>query len=354
MALCAHPRLNLCLLFLAAACSNSDCPPPLATATIGPAGGSLAAPEGAPAMNVPAGALAQDIVFRVDPGVISIVPGFVDVGQAFEFSPANTVLAVPAQLLIPFDPARLPDPTATGDLQVGLRTSTGQVVALAPSTIDTALGRATFATSQLGTFWLAAPDVVAPDELFPLGNGDIYLFDTGLVLSVARTTVEPNFEPLEVQKVTFTRVGFTDGLYLDDSNGNLAMLGRWQVPTYQQRDDIPVLLIADGDPIGYSRVVIGSYLGFSPFGTSIGAYTGLQQVKTRLIKRVSVVTALGYFDTVHVRIESQWIETPGGQGADSLDLWLANGVGPVQVRFNDGVIETVRGGTVGGQPITGY
>jgi hypothetical protein len=54
-----------------------------------------------------------------------------------------------------------------------------------------------------------------------------------------------------------------------------------------------------------------------------------------------------------VRIDSLWTETPGGQGGGSIQLWLSNGVGPVQMRFDNGTFETLLSATVGGMPVTG-
>ena len=346
-------RLALVSVLAAAACDDDDDPPPLASATIGVDGGTMAVPDGGPSLTVPAGALAQDVGFRIDPGQISIVPGYVDVGPAYAFSPPSTTFAMPATIVLPFDPTRVPDPAMTSDLLIGLRTATGPVVSLVPTAIDPMLGTATFTTTELGTFWVGAPDVVSPSALFPLGNGDSYVFDTGTVLTVARTTTEPNFDPAEVAKLTFTRIGLTDGLYLDDAGADLALRGSFLVPSYQIRYDTPALLIADRDPIGSVRVVLATYLGFSPFGTSLVGFTGLEQLRTELVRRETVWTEVGTFDTVVVRIDSLWTETPGGQGAGSIQMWLANGVGPVQLLFDDGAFERLRSATVGGMPVTG-
>jgi hypothetical protein len=333
-----------------ASCGNSSSDP-LAAATIGPAGGTLSVSDGRVAITVPAGALDRDLGLRIDPGQISRVPGFVDVGPAYLFSPAATTFAAAAQVVLPFDPARVPSTVGVGELRIGLRTSTGQVTALLPGQVDMTLGRISIETLQLGTFWVAAPDLVSAADLFPLGDGDSYRFDSGLVVTVARTAAEPNIAPLEVAKLTLTRPGRAFGYYLDDRNGELAKVGQWTVRGSQERNDSPVLLIGAREFIGNSRVEIGTFLGFWPFGTSIVAYTGLEQVTTELAARERIATQAGTFDTVRVRIDTLWTITPGGQGADAMELWLAPGVGPVQLRFDDGLNERLRSAVIGGVPI---
>ena len=109
-------------------CSGNDTDP-LGSATIGPAGGTLSVSDGRLAMTVPAGALTADVNFRVDAGQISKVPGFVDVGPAYVFSPTATMFAAPARIVVPFDPARVPSNVDTSALRVGLPEHRSRVTA---------------------------------------------------------------------------------------------------------------------------------------------------------------------------------------------------------------------------------
>src|SRR4029079_10897007 len=97
------PLAAVLLLGLLGACDDDDETPPLAVETIGPAGGAVGSPDGA-ALTVPAGALAGEVAFRIYPGQISIVPGYVDVGPAHVFTPESTVFLVPAQIEVPYAP----------------------------------------------------------------------------------------------------------------------------------------------------------------------------------------------------------------------------------------------------------
>lgn len=344
----------LLLLFVAGCKKSSSSAPPLGTATIGAAGGTLTIADPPISMSVPAGALAGDVAFRVDNGQISKVPGYLDVGTAFAFSPADPAFATPATVVIPFSPSRVPGSVQDAELLIGYRAGTGQVSGLTPQQIDRTAGLATFDATSLGTFWVASPDVVSGASLFPLNDLDSYVYDSGLVVTVSRTQGEPNFTPAEVAKMTFTRAGLVTGLYLDDPAGSLVELGEFEVGRAQERLDSAVLLVADRDTVGTVRPVITTYLGFVPYGSSIVGYAGISRTTTELAERVRVSTPLGAFDTVRVTITTESTESLLHPGTEVLELWLADGVGPVMLRIGEsGGVQRLVEATVGGQPVTG-
>ncbi|HZN64776.1 MAG TPA: hypothetical protein VFB66_05710, partial [Tepidisphaeraceae bacterium] len=177
-------------------CVDSKGGPPLPLrTTIGPGGGSLVVGSGEVALNVPAGALAQDVVISVASGQVSPLPGWIDVGPPYVFAPDATAFAVPSQIVLPFSPRRVSAAVDPGEIRVGVRRASGLVGELVPTFVDTQ--SVTFDSIELGTFWVVAPDVIDASSSFPLNDGDVYHYDTGLVLTVDRTTAEPNLAPLE-------------------------------------------------------------------------------------------------------------------------------------------------------------
>lgn len=353
-------RLPLATLALAllAACGwfdDDDDDPPLSTGTIGASGGTVSVPDGSVVLTVPAGALTSDVALRIDPGQISIVPGYVDVGPAHVISPVNVEFLLPAQLVVPYTPAAVAGSVGSTELRVGFRNSVGMVVGLVPSAVDTVAGRVTVATSELGTFWVASPDVVTATDLFPLNDGDTYRYDSGLVLTVSHTAIEPNFAPQMIVKVIFASLGNTTGIYFEQNASQLRQLGSFDVDLSQERFDTGVLWIDARDSIGSVRPVTDTYLGYMPYGASLVGYTGIAQVTTRLAERVVVTTVRGSFDTVRVPVTTAFATTFPTYGQEQIEFWFADGVGPVQIRLGAGFPPTrLVEATVAGQPVTGF
>jgi hypothetical protein len=352
------PLAALALLGLLAACDcddDDDHPPPLAAETIGPAGGAVGLADGSAALTVPAGALAGDVAFRIDPGQISTVPGYVDVGPPYTFSPTGTVFLAPAQILMPYSPGAVSGSVGNDELRVGFRNAAGVVVGLVPQQVDPVAGRVTVQTTGLGTFWIASPDVVTADDLFPLNDGDLYRYDSGLVLSVSHTAIEPNFAPQMIVRLTFASLGSTTGYYFEANASQLRQLGSFDINRDQERFDSGVLWIDARDQIGTVRPVTDQYLGYRPFGVSVVGYTGIAQVTTRIAERVVVSTIRGSFDTVRVPVTTAFASTIPSYGEEQIEFWFADGVGPVQIRLAPGFppVRLVEA-TVGGQPVSGF
>lgn len=101
-----------CALALTACGGGSDGDSPAApnTAIIGAAGGTVADSGGAK-VEVPAGALAQNVAIAVTPssaGAPVLPAGVTAVGAMVAFTPHGTQFAKPATITLPFDPALLP------------------------------------------------------------------------------------------------------------------------------------------------------------------------------------------------------------------------------------------------------
>ncbi len=114
---------SLCILLVAsllltlAACGGGDDeapapqpPSPPAGTVVGAAGGTVAGPNGAK-VEIPAGALANNVTINIAPsapGTPPIPGGFTAFGQMFAFTPHGTTFATPVTVTIPFDPAAVP------------------------------------------------------------------------------------------------------------------------------------------------------------------------------------------------------------------------------------------------------
>ena len=323
--------LPLVLAALIAACSSSNSPP-LASGTIGVAGGVVAVPDGSPALIVPADALDGDVDFTIHDGLISIVPGYVDLGPAYLFSPVRTSFVAPAQVVVPYDPIAMPSSVDSRELRVGFRDAAGRVSGLVPLKVDPILGRITVETTGLGAFWVASPDVIAARDLFPLQDNDYYRFESDLIVTVSHTEVEPNFAPDRIVRVTFSHHGRMTGLYFE-AGAAIGQLGRFDVADSQERFDSPLLWLGARDAIGVTRPAVTTLVGCRPYGDTVVAYTGLTEVTTEIAGREWVTGPLGGFDAVRVSVTTRFSTTEPVLGQDFVEFWFAPEVGPVQIRI---------------------
>lgn len=344
-------RLSALLLLLAvAACDNSSAttPPPLGIA-IGPAGGSLLLGTGTLQLDVPPGALATTTVIRITADAAAPIAGWIAVSPAFRFLPEDLTFAASCTLLLPYSAASVSAAVADTELRVAQRTADGTLLPLTPSSASS--GFASVALDELGTFWVIAPDVVDAASLFPLGNGDVYTFDTGLSMSVQRTASEPNLAPTTVAKIAFTGPGAGGGLYFDDAAGQLALAGSFRAAAQFVFDDAAQLIDARDD-VGTVRPVATGFAGYAPFGQTTPDRRGLAAVTTTIVDRATVAVPLGAAATVHVLVRTRRTADDGSVTDDLLELWCAPDVGPIAMRLADGgVVHSLVSATVAGQPV---
>ena len=112
-----HGFLAAALIATLAACGGGGTDvstPTTASASIGPAGGTVSTGTGAQAI-FPAGALASASTISIQLVATSTPPfppaGFASAGAVYEFFPHGTLFAVPVTVRVPFDPALLPPGT---------------------------------------------------------------------------------------------------------------------------------------------------------------------------------------------------------------------------------------------------
>ena len=340
-----------CLWLVLSACVKTERHPalPLNT-TIGPAGGAFVVGNGEISLTVPAGALAADVTITLAVGEAGELAGWTAVGIPYRLAPTSTTFAVPCQFVLPYDPTLVSALVSTDEFRIGFRDASGRVAGLLPTFVDTAT--VSFDASALGTFWVAAPDVVAAAELFPLRNADVYHFDPGLALTVERTSTEPNL-PLAIAKVAFTADGATSGIYFDIRQGQLGKLGEFD-DAGQEIFDLPVALIGTRDALGTVRPVLGTFTGHEPFGSTQPSYQGIAETTTAIAEHVRLQTPLGFFNTVRVPITNAFSNTRNESGTELLEFWFANNVGPVAIRLGAGApMRLLVDATVNGRPVHG-
>ena len=347
------PAITLCMLgLLATACVDSKAPPASPVHTkIGSGGGALVVGNGELSLTVPAGALQEDVVVSLVTASPDVLPSWIAAGTAYTFSPSSTGFTVPAQFVIPFDPRLVSPIVDPSEMRIAWRDAGGVVQQITPTFVDTAT--AWFDSSALGTYWVTAPDVISPLSLFPLNNADEYHFDSDMVLTVERTSAEPNLGGADIRKVTFTRADGASGLYLDVASGPMALLGVFVAEEWQEIHLAPVTLLQDRDAIGTIRPITSSYDGHVPFGQSGTAYNGIATTTTTIEGHERVTTPAGVFETVRVSVVTDFANTLPALGRRTIEFWFAPSIGPVAIRFDDAPLERVVSGTVRGRPVAG-
>jgi Protein of unknown function (DUF3108) len=347
-------RVGLALAaVVAAACSGSSGGSALPLNTrIGPDGGSfLIGNAGDLQLDVPPGALAEPVTMTLTSTPVSSVVGFVDVGPGFRFEPASLVFAQQAQLRIPYSPSRVSDVVDPAELRIARRDASGAVEVLVPLVND-GLYLTAFIT-ELGSYWAIAPDVVSGGTLLPLGNNDTYTFDSGLRIDVTRPATGGNVPGGSV-RVAFTQGGATSGWYLADTGEQITKLGEFDGTDWQEIQSPASLLIDTRDSVGAVHPTYATYEGHEPFGAPAVAYQGILETTTSILGRETLQTVRGVFRTVRVQIRSRYSNTRSQTGDETMDLWLADRVGPVAIRLpGQANMALITSGTVGGRAVTG-
>ena len=339
--------------------SNGSPPAAIVSGTIGAEGGSLSVTSGALAgasITIPAGALTSPVAISFFEDTASLVPGFVDVGPAVRIEPDGLPLALPGVLTLPFDPTRVPPAVTAADFIVRMRLGDGRVFEEPARHVDQALGLVTVDALQLATWWVSVPDEIDTRAYLPLNSGDFYVYDSGLRLTVAETRVEPNFLGIPLIKLTFsTTFAFFSGMYLvDDAAGALSLAGEFEIgaENRQERLDGAALILEPVEPVGASSEVVYTFTGFVPFGGPVPVYTGIAHTTVSLVERTSIVTPVHTFeDVVLLQFDIERSDSRPRSTTSRFRLWLANGVGPVQVQDNDNPPVRLVSGVVGGRPI---
>ncbi len=160
-----HASCPVLLLAGVIACSSESDdpiqpPPPIALSqSIGPAGGTLSSTDGRISLSIPAGALAQTVDITVNETANPPIPAVP--GAAFEFGPTGTEFAIPASLVIRYDPTRLRQGTSENNLILG-KQRPDQSWEVERSSLDVAANRLSGEISTFSTHAVAVGVPIPP------------------------------------------------------------------------------------------------------------------------------------------------------------------------------------------------
>lgn len=344
-----HP---FCMAALLCALSSWGCTGsggPDGTALVGAGGGLVAVRDGplsGTALQVPAGAVSGSVTLRIAPASAPAVDGFVPVGPAARFTPADLDLAAPATATLLLDPAHPEvagnDPIA--DLVV-LRVDEGGVLhVLPPSAFDLTEGRVQAESPGLGTFWAAVRPSAAPfalEDFLPVLD-DWFSFSNQQDLLVRDASTDPNLggapweawelvSALPIQPITPGPSRPQHGFYfLPQGDGSTALLGWFErgVGFAVVREQVlavePLVLPAEirENEVVERYVVLELY---RPFGSTNPVRTS-GTLRVSFGRRHAATVHAGIFgDVLEATVEFDMLSIPDR----SLRLELARGVGPI-------------------------
>ncbi len=336
----ASPRLAACaaLGVLLAACSGNQDPRQPASVVIGPNGATFTVTSGpltGTSITVPRGALSEPTTITIDETQTSDVPDAIAAGPGAVFGPFGTTFAVDATLTLIFDAASLPPGVTSSDFVVKARTSQGRIVDIAPDAVNMAMGTVTAKTDRVGSFWVAVSLRNGNLDLFaylPLGVDDIYSYENGITASVGISQSEPNVAT-PVVVLAFAGNVVNERLYLDRFLGDTMLLGRHNLVLGTQTVlDFGLTLLPAAGGLGSVTQSVDFFTGYDPYGAVLPSIFGIETMKVTVVSQGRLDTPLGRFnDVVEVVIESSVSSTLVASATLRDRLWLARGVGPVQI-----------------------
>lgn len=183
-----NATVTLILLMFSLGCSGGDGPvepPPVDDGVqIGASGGTATFLNGAVVLEVPAGAVSNNVSITVDPISNPLDDDHLLAGTAYEFGPNGTVFAVPVRLTLAFDPGTLPEDATVENVAIG-RFSGSEWQPLATDLeVDLEAGSISGNIDQFSS-WSVMHEPCEPVQLSEtqrggsLSNEDCIGFDTG-------------------------------------------------------------------------------------------------------------------------------------------------------------------------------
>lgn len=281
------------------------------------------------------------------------VGGLVPIGRAAEFGPRQAPLLLPAVVTLPFDPNALPVSVHPAEIVVAGLAADDRPLVFHPAWIDMDGGLVQAKVPSLMTYWAAAPDAYLPLDYLPLGHGDHYLYQSGLELTVTRSSREPGLVHTPIVKLTFRTSKASFGFYLEvDRESNLLERGDFHAGRHQELFDLPARFLDARETVGMAHEDLYSYLGYEPFGAQKPSYHGTGVLETENVERTSAKTVAGTFtDVVETRFTTASEDSEQRQQVTILGLWLARGVGPVRIQFDHEPAVSLVSGIVNGRSV---
>ncbi len=328
---------------------------------IDPSGGMLTVTSGpltGTVILIPAGAVDRAIKVEIRKSSSTQLLGFENVGPGTNVSPSGLGLEVDGTATLVFDPALVPAGATAADFVVFRQTSQGRRVDMDPKSVDMVAGTVDVDIDQFASYWVSVQtrdlEFLLPN-FFPLLDGDSYTFDNDIVLVVKNTFTEPNLEGLSISKTTFIRDLEGLGFYFTRGFAETFFLGSFAINgAFQEIAFPPFLWLGATGVVGSNFSDRGALSIFVPFSSVFPVDVVELRTSVTIESAGSLSTPLGTFsDVLEVSFFAER-EDDLGNVSDTLDiLWLARGVGPVQISL-EGIADgkgRLTGGIVGGLPI---
>ncbi len=340
-----------------AACSSSGGDGSNAKSTIGTSGGTLAVTSGplnGLMLTVPANALAADTELTVQSVGAPNLAGFTAIGSAARFGPAGTSFSTAATLVMPFKTSRIPSGRTTADIVLKRQDSTGAVTDLAVTSVDATGQTVTASVPGFSTIWPVVPNPVAGvpfSTLFPLVDGDVYVFDGGTTVEISvGPVVFPGVPSIDLIEVSINSPDGTFGVWMTRfADGTLQRLGDFGFSMAEMGYSVsnPQLFapatVNDGTMVSSGPYPYDNYVvpDTTPSSMGMNTYHGtFTQVGT-------VMTPAGTFNNVF-RWDIEDMSVEGNSSTDQSSLWLAPDVGLVKLQLSGSAELTLQSFSPGG------
>lgn len=347
------PLLPLFLLVLSACNGGGGGAAPSASATIAPAGGMFEITDGKLArvkVVIPAGAVRAPVRVIANEAFQQAHPGFKAIGRAVTLAP-DTPFLLPVRVSLPVEPSRL----SSNETVVLQRTSTGEILEIHPDEIDPTLGIASFDTMSLSTFWVAERLFlgVGSEEFWTLMDGDQWVFEHGLSMSMTMEFSEPNLSTY-AYKLHIEGPNGDLGLYLDRHwSGTTELLGTYSnIGNGFQNLNERRRLLPGRVTVGQPVVDSYTYDSYTPFGAAAATGTGVATLDVIAANPAQLVTPVDtYNDLLEMRfVANQYSPTGTPLGSTEFAITFSRYFGPVKLEAfgrSGGLVS----GIVGGVPI---
>lgn len=348
-----------CLLL---SCSGNTSPNTV-TAEVGSGGGTItvdAGPLAGTALTIPAAAVPDGTKITIDQSSTPLLLGYETLGPGANFVAEAAQLAIPASARLVFDPALLPAGATGSDLVVIRQTSQGRRVTVPPTALDLTVGTVEVSVDRFASYWVARRTLDIDFVLanyFPLFDGDTFVFDNGVVLSLQDELEEPNLEGIFVTKATFDDgLGGDYGLYLRREFTETFLFGEFSASAGFQTVGIPPLLwLPETGRLDMPFFDRHGVTVYRPYGSTVPTDVAEVRTATTIASQGRLDTPLGRFTNVlELVFVIERTDSRGLIETTTDRLWLARGIGPVQIELS-GIGTPARGrlvsGVVGGSPI---
>ncbi len=333
------------------------------SASIGGSGGRLSIDSGPLAgtfLDVPAGAVGADVVFRVESLDEPMLDAYhAAIGPAIRLMPEDLPFAVPAELQMPFSLDLVAGRAGPNDVRLMVwTTDPANADYRTPTALDQPAGLArTTLTGTVAVMPVAVlQDPVLPIvDWLPLEPDTLFEYDDGSTLSVEISASEPHLEGLELFRLAWdTAASPAIGEYWRRTPGGQTIYhGSFDLGTGVQTIAIdPVGLLLAEAQVNALRRQAYRFEFYESIANPQPTSWGETDLEIALELISTFQTPLRSFENV-VRMTLLETDGAGGTGRQR-DYWLARDVGIVAYRLSQfGSTALLTRGELGGTPLLG-